>query len=163
MFELGKTKNEDCEQFLEELELLPAEKITAGECLKRMRLEAQEHAQLCPGCDEAVRELVEARLALQPLIQDKTEPGPWFATRVMATITAKEKEFEERNSVWINVRRLAPRLVAVSTLLLMLGGTWALQLRQADHSVSKRPAAEGLFETFPAPYNDDLMANEARP
>jgi hypothetical protein len=163
MFELRKTKNEDCENFLEELELLPAEKITASECLKRMGLEAREHAQLCAGCDEAVRELVEARLALQPLIQDKVEPGPWFATRVMATIAAKEKEFEERNGVWINVRRLAPRLVAVSTLLLMLGGTWALQLRQADHSASKRPAAEGLFETFPAPYNDDLMANEARP
>jgi hypothetical protein len=163
MFELRKTKNEDCEQFLEELELLPAEKITASECLKRMRLEAREHAQLCAGCDDAVRELVEARLALQPLVQDKTEPGPWFATRIKARIAAKEKEFEERNGVWINVRRFAPRLVAVSTLLLMLGGTWALQLRQADHSVSKRPAAEGLFEIFPAPYNDDLMANEARP
>jgi hypothetical protein len=164
MFELRKTTNEDCEQFLEELELLPAERITASECLERMRLEAREHAQLCAGCDDAVRELVGTRLALQPLIQDKTEPGPWFATRVMATIAAKEKEFEEGNSVWINVRRLAPRLVVVSTLLLMLGGTWALQLRQADHSASQRPAAEGLFESFPAaPYNDDLMAGGARP
>lgn len=168
MFELRKTKNEDCEQFLEELELLPAEKITASEYLRRMSLQAREHARLCAGCDGAVREVVEARLALQPLIlatrgQDKEEPaGPWFASRVMAMIAAKEREVEEHNSVWINVRRLAPRLVAISALLLMLGGTWALQLSQSDRSVSMRPAAEGLFEAFPA-YNDDLMTGEARP
>jgi hypothetical protein len=166
MFELRKTKNEDCEQFLEELELLPAEKITASEYLRRMSLEARKHAQLCAGCDEAVREVVEARWALQPLIlatRGQEEPtGPWFASRVMAVIAAKEREVEEHNSVWINVRRLAPRLVAISALLLMLGGTWALQLSQSDRSVSMRPAAEGLFEAFPA-YNDDLMTGEARP
>jgi hypothetical protein len=166
MFELRKTKNEDCEQFLEELELLPAEKITASEYLRRMSLEARKHAQLCAGCDEAVREVVEARWALQPLIlatRGQEEPtGPWFVSRVMAVIAAKEREVEEHNSVWINVRRLAPRLVAISALLLMLGGTWALQLSQSDRSVSMRPAAEGLFEAFPA-YNDDLMTGEARP
>ena len=166
MFELRKTKNEDCEQFLEELELLPAEKIIASEYLRRMSLEARKHAQLCAGCDEAVREVVEARLALQPLIlatRGQEEPaGPWFASRVMAVIAAKEREVEEHNSVWINVRKLAPRLVAISALLLMLGGTWALQLSQSDRSVSMRPAAEGLFEAFPA-YNDDLMTGEARP
>lgn len=165
MFEIRKTKNEDCEQFLDELEGLPPGKTTAHELLQRMRLESREHAQQCAGCDEAVREVAEARVALQPLIADKVEPGAWFASRIMATIAAKERESEESNSVWMNVRRLAPRLVAVSALLLMLGGTWAFQLKNVEQSSGMRPA-EGLFETAPAaPYNDDLMANatEGRP
>ena len=164
MFEIRKTRNADCEQFLEALEALPAEKNTAHELLQRMSLESQEHAQLCTGCAESVREVVEARAALQPLIADKVEPGPWFASRLMATIAAKERELEESNSVWMNVRRLAPRLVAVSALLLMLGGTWAFQLKNVEQSAGMRPA-EGLFEASPSvPYNDDLMANasEAR-
>lgn len=165
MFEIQKIKNEDCEQFLEQLELLPAGKNTANELLQRMSLEARKHAQLCAGCGEAVREVVEARAALQPLIADKVVPATWFASRIMATITAKERELEERNSVWMNVRRLAPRLVAVSALLLMLGATWAFQLKKVEPSSGMRPT-EGLFEASPTlPYNDDLMANasEARP
>lgn len=165
MFEIRKTTNEDCGQFLEELEVLPAEKSAAQELLQRMSLESREHAQQCAGCDEAVREVAEARAALQPLIVDKVEPGPWFASRMMATIAAKERELEESNSVWMNVRKFAPRLVALSALLLMLGGTWALQFKSVGQSSGMRPA-EGLFETAPAvPYNDDVMANasEARP
>lgn len=165
MFEIRKTKNEDCEQFLDELEGLSPGKTTAHELLQRMRLESREHARLCAGCDDAVREVVEARVALHPLIVDKPEPGPWFPSRIMASIAAKERELEESNSVWMNVRKFAPRLVALSALLLMLAGTWALQWKNVDQSSGMRPA-EGLFETSPTlPDNDDLMANasEARP
>ena len=159
MFKIRKTRNEDCEQFLEALEELPAEKNTAHEMLQRMSQESREHAQLCTGCEEAVGEVAEARVALQPLLADKAEAGPWFAARVMASIAAKERELEESNSVWMNVRRLAPRLVAVSALLLMLGGTWALQFKNVEQSSGMRPA-EGLFEGSPSvAYNDDLMAN----
>ena len=165
MFDIRKIKNEHCEQFLDELEGLPAGNTTAHELLQRMNLESREHARRCAGCDEAVREVVEARVALRPLTVDKVEPGPWFASRLMATIAAKEREWEESNSVWMNVRKLAPRLVAVSALLLMLGGTWAFQSKNVDQSSGMQPA-EGLFEASPAvPYNDDLMANagEGRP
>jgi hypothetical protein len=77
----------------------------------------------------------------------------------MAAIRAKENELEERsNGVWLGVRRLAPRLVALCTLVLVLGTTWAVELQRAE--LARPPelgAAESVFESVPAPLNDDVL------
>jgi len=69
--------------------------------------------------------------------------------------------------VWINVRRLAPRLVAFSTLLLVLGGGWALQQRSTDRaSTDRRGTGDIVFDSSvaPASYDDGLSAvSEVRP
>jgi hypothetical protein len=79
----------------------------------------------------------------------------------MNSIAAQEHEAEERQEgFWIGVRRLAPRFVALATLLLMLGGTWAFQERRAANSRAlEMGSGEGIFETAPsAPANDDIIA-----
>lgn len=161
-----------CEQFLEALETTwteRGEETTPGVLLGSLNERARAHAVGCESCQTAVKELVLTRNELGRLWEGPPEPGSWFTARVMGAIQAKENEIEEkRNGVWNSVMRLAPRLVAFCTLLLVLGGTWALELRRAEQArqAQMRPA-EGLFESTPStPLNDDVMYGahqESRP
>jgi hypothetical protein len=155
-------KNSECRRFLEELEGLSASgagEATAPSVLAAMSSEARGHAEVCVECSGAVEDLAETRRALLPMSTAVAEAGPWFAARVMAAIRAKENEQEERsNGVWLGVRRLAPRLVVLCTVLLMVGTTWAVQLRRED--LARRLAlgsADSVFESVPAPLNDDVL------
>ena len=155
-------KSSECRRFLEELEGLStsgAGEATAPSVLAATSSEARGHAEVCAECSGAVDELAETRRALLPMRTPVAEPGPWFAARVMAAIRAKENEQEERsNGVWLGVRRLAPRLVVLCTVLLMVGTTWAVQLRRED--LARRLAlgsADSVFESVSAPLNDDVL------
>jgi hypothetical protein len=156
-------KNGECRRFLEELEGVSAG--GAGEVkpqtvlVAQMSNEARGHAAVCAECSGAVEDLAESRRALLPMSTPVAEAGPWFAARVMAAIRGKENEQEERsNGVWLGVRRLAPRLVALCTVVLLVGTTWAVQLRRED--LTRRAtlgSAESVFESVPAPLNDDVL------
>jgi hypothetical protein len=165
MKELPKDDQLVCEWMIGELEGLPSGD-GAGETvevlLARLPEAAREHAAKCAECESAVRDFVDTRLALAQMKEGLPEAGPWFTTRVMQAIAAQEEAIEERqNGFWTGVRRLAPRIVAFATLLLMLGGTWAFQERRAARANGPelRPA-EGIFEAVPAiPANDDIIAS----
>jgi hypothetical protein len=155
-------KNSECRRFLEELEGVAtsgAREVTVPSVLARMSSEARGHAAVCAECSGAVEDLAETRGALLPMSTPVAEAGPWFAARVMAAVRAREKELEERsNGVWLGVRRLAPRLVALCTLVLVVGTTWAVELRRAE--LARQPelgAAESVFEPVLAPLNDDVL------
>jgi hypothetical protein len=155
-------KNGECRRFLEELEGVPASdagKATVPAVLAQMSNEARGHAAVCADCKGAVEDLAETRGALLPMSTPVAEPGPWFVTRVMAAIRAKESEQEERsNGVWLGVRRLAPRLVALCAVLLVVGTTWAVQLRREDLArQATLGSANSVFESVPAPLNDDVL------
>jgi len=155
-----------CTEFLEELERLPSGlpgRNPAGNWRERLPPAAREHTVKCAECAAALEDFAETRAAMAGMAERVAEPGLWFVSRVMAAIVAKERELEEQtNGVWISVMRLAPRLAAFAAVLLVLGGTWALELRRAEHSRQQqtRPAVEGLFETVPnTPLNDDIVAS----
>jgi hypothetical protein len=159
MFDLEST-TKDCEKTLDELERVQLEDdgLVSGEkVLEELSAESRAHAARCLGCRGAVEQFAEARNLLRPLTQTQAEPGPWFVTRVMAAIEARERE-EEREGVWANVRRLAPRMVAICTLLLVLGGTWAISVSHTEMKRTTIEPYEALFEPGPAvPLNDDVM------
>ena len=164
MMQLPKGERVNCEWFLNALEELPAngsENARPEVFLTKLPEAAREHAAHCSDCRAAVQDFAETRRALEALQHEMPEAGPWFTRRVMNAITAQEREFEEsQEGFWIGVRRLAPRLVALATLLLMLGGTWAFQERRAAraHGPEMGPA-EGIFESVPSvPVNDDIIA-----
>ncbi|MGB2665161.1 MAG: hypothetical protein WAK48_14230 [Candidatus Acidiferrum sp.] len=154
-----------CEWMIDELEELPSGEDageTAEVLLARLPEAAREHAAKCAECENAVRDFVDTRLALAEMKERLPGAGPWFTTRVMQAITAQEEEIEERqNGFWTSVRRLAPRIVAFATLLLMVGGTWAFQERRAARANGPQMGpAEGIFEAAPtAPVNDDIIAS----
>ena len=168
MFDLEST-TKDCQKTLDELERVRIEDdgVVSGEnVLEELSADSRAHAVRCLDCRAAVEQFAEARNLLQPLTQMQAEPGPWFVPRVMAAIEARERE-EERDGVWANVRRLAPRLVALCTLLLVLGSTWAMRVRQTEKQQTVMAPYEALFEPGPgAPLNDDVMigasSNEVR-
>ncbi len=155
-------KNSECRRFLEEMETAPVSDGrdgTAEATLERMSSEARGHVGVCVDCRVALEDLLDTRRALQPMSAPVAEAGPWFAARVMAAIRSRENELEERsNGVWIGVRRLAPRLVALCALVLVLGSTWAYQVTQGElaRQLQLNPG-ESVFESVPAPLNDDVM------
>jgi len=154
-------KKSQCQRFLEELEgvLTGAVEVNSQTVLAQMSSAARGHAEVCAECSGAVEDLAETRKALLPMSTPVAEAGPWFAARVMAAIRAKENELEERsNGVWLGVGRLAPRLVALCAVVLVVGTTWAYQVRQEDlaRQLALRPA-ESVFESAPAPLNDDVL------
>jgi hypothetical protein len=148
-----------CQEFREELEALPlknTESVLAG-----LSPASLEHASGCTECREAAEDLALTRAALQPLGELSPEPGPWFATRVMAAIAGRESEMDLSDAVWVSIRRLAPRLVAVCALFLLLASTWTYQLRRVEIAGPPQVASnETVLEPGQsAPLNDDVLIN----
>ena len=167
---MGNLQNRDevnCRRFLDALEELPPSGDTrkSAEEWRAELPEAQdEHAGRCVACRTALEEFAETRNVLAGITLPKA--GPWFTARVMAAIGAREREEEARDGVWISVRRLAPRLVAVSALLLVLGGSWALQLHKSEGMKAERRGGDMVFDSSVAPtwYDDGLgTTSEVRP
>jgi predicted anti-sigma-YlaC factor YlaD len=167
---MGNLLNRDelnCRRFLDALEEMPTSGNTrksAEEWRAELPAAEEEHAGRCEACRTALEEFAETRNALAGMAVK--EPGPWFATKVMAAIGAREAEQEARDGVWISVRRMAPRLVALSALLLVLGGSWALELRKADGLNADRRGGDAVFDSSATAtwYDDGLgMTSEVRP
>jgi len=164
MMELPKGEKVNCEWFLNLLEELSADRsrsATPDLLLGELPQLARDHVSQCSDCRAAIADFAETRQLFHGLACDTPEPGPWFTRRVMNSIAAQEHDAEERQEgFWIGVRRLAPRFVALATLLLMLGGTWAFQERRAANSRALEVSpVEGIFESAPsAPANDDIIA-----
>jgi hypothetical protein len=165
MGNLLNREKENCRRFLDALEELPLSgntRMSAEEWRAELSEAEEVHAGSCAACRTALEEFAETRNALSGTAVQ--EAGPWFTVRVMAAINAREEE--ARDGVWISVRRLAPRLVALSALLLVLGGSWALELRKADGMKAERRGGDPVFDSSVAPtsYDDGLgTTSEVRP
>jgi len=165
MGNLLNRKEENCRRFLDALEELPLSANTrksAEEWRAELPQAEEEHVGSCEACRTALEEFAETRNALAGVTVQ--EAGPWFTVRVMAAINAREEE--ARDGVWISVRRLAPRLAALSALLLVLGGSWALELRKTEGMNAERRGGDLVFDSSVAPtsYDDGLgTTSEVRP
>ena len=151
-----------CGRFREELELVrvPGDAVVErGEYLEEMPKEVRGHAGGCASCLQALDDAVETRNLLLSLATEAggAQPGPWFASKVMNAIAAKERHIEKGDGVWIGVRRLAPRLAAVCALVLVLMGTWAMQTQREYQAKQMRASAGGLFEGQTGSPNDDVL------
>jgi len=172
MSESPVEKKVNCEWFLNELEGLPGDGpnlATPAEFLAKMPEAAREHAARCATCGETLQDFAETRRALDGMKGTLPEAGPWFTKRVMSAIAVQEAEIEEKKEgVWISIRRLAPRVVAFAAVLLVVGGSWAIELRRADLARGRAAqASESLFESGTnTPVNDDIVmstSEEPRP
>lgn len=155
-----------CGRFQEALELVrvPGDAvIERGELLTKLTAEMRGHAGKCASCLQSLDDVVETRNLLLSLAMEAgraTKPGPWFSTKVMNAIGAREREIERRDRVWISVQRLAPKLAAVCALLLMLVGTWAMQTQRDYQARRMNAPGESLFDSGPTgTQNDDVLTS----
>jgi len=166
MGNLFQRDSKDCRSFRDALEESPVQgdpRTSADEWLGKLPAEDAAHARSCAACREALGEFAETRNALA--VMKAPEAGPWFTARVMAAVAAREKE-EEIDGVWISVRRLAPRLVALSALLLVLGGSWAVEQTRRDVAMAEGRNGDIVYDSSapPVSYDDGMgTLSEVRP
>jgi len=159
--------NKDCGNFREALDELPVKgdgRLSVNEWREELPAAEALHAERCEACREALEDFAEMRQALAGI--KAPEAGPWFTARVMAAIAARAKEEEEADGVWISVRRLAPRLVLVSALLLVVGGSWAVQQTRRDVAAAEGRSGDLVSDSpvVPTSYDDGMgTLNEVRP
>jgi hypothetical protein len=162
MWDLPNGRNEECEHLLDLLEDPSAATSRAqsvAELLEALPAAQRTHVAACQNCHDAVRDVVEGREMLRGVVPQSQEPGPWFVTRVMAVIAAKERELSEVTKTWLAVPRFASRLALASCALLLVASTWVFESRSA--TAVKQPSvvpAESLFEApQPSANQDDIL------
>src|ERR1700693_3736857 len=84
----------------------------------------QAHLAGCQECPSASADISTTRALLRDVPARAASPGPWFAPRVMAAISARESELRASLETWAAVSRLAARLTWISGLALLLASTW---------------------------------------
>jgi hypothetical protein len=162
MWNVLNKRDEECEHLLDLLDdpsAAPARARSVAELLEALPAAQRTHVDVCQNCRDTVRDVFEAREMVRGVVPQAQEPGPWFVTRVMAAIAAKEKELSEVTKTWLAVPRFASRLALASCALLLVASTWVFESRSAT-SV-KQPSvvpAESLFEApQPSANQDDIL------
>lgn len=123
----------------------------------------KEHLSACVDCKAAAHELLLSRALLRRMLPQLVEPGPWFASRVMAAIAARESNLRRSQEAWTVVPKLAARLTWVSALALLLAGTWLYQSPNSAQKPSDENGIESLFDgPSGSPPQDDALISPER-
>jgi hypothetical protein len=120
-------RSKDCEELLEG--------VDSSESWESVPEHLRAHAEGCVGCRTTADEQFAARQLLSALEAHEDISRPWFATRVMAEITARESGLRTMD-VWSFVPKLAARVSGVSLIALLFATTWMY-----GRSVSSTPSA----------------------
>jgi hypothetical protein len=132
-----------------------AQQLTAA-----LSLEDRAHLQACAECRIALEAWLSFRHSLTVTRPSFSAP-PWFASRVMAVIAAREEE-SRPIAAWLAVPRFASRLAWASAALLFFAGTWLYQKPPARVSKPSVSATESLFDTqSPSVSEDEVLVSLA--
>jgi hypothetical protein len=159
MWNLLKKTDEECRKLLDLLEDSAAVRPEAAsvEALSEGLSPAERaHLASCEKCREAARDLLATREIFKGASSVTEMARPWFATRVMAGIAARERELADAASTWMAVPKFASRLAMASGALLLLTSTWLYE--RSSKVPAKQPTTasqEYLFEAPQAPLNQD--------
>jgi len=167
MFNLLKKSDEECRMLRDLLEESAAARPDAVhiEELNEGWLPAKRaHLAECSKCQEAAQDLLATRKIFAGVGSYREMERPWFASRVMAAIAARERELSEVTRTWMAVPKFASRLAMAAAAILLVASTWIFERPSA--APTKQPTAtagqEYLFETPPPPMNqDDVLISMA--
>ena len=122
--------------------------MTFGGLLAQLAPAHREHVASCEACRTFAADLVEVRVMFADQ-GGKPEPGPYFLTRVMASIAEKETMLERKAQTWAAVPRLAYRLSLLASLSLLIAGSWLYQMPKPTTvaGVNSQQLSEGLVDT----------------
>ncbi len=161
---LEKKNSEECrkvQDLLEDSAAARPEAVTVAELSEGWPAAQRDHMAGCGGCQETAQDLLATREIFRGVGSAAETPRPWFATRVMAAIVAREREFSEVASTWMVVPKFASRLAMASGALLLLASTWLYgrPLPAPNLQASTLAAQESLFEAPPPMNQDDVLVN----
>lgn len=156
---------EDCRRLRDVLDEAAAGNrvaISVKTLMDALSAEERKHIEACRDCREAVQELVATKELFQGVTSFAEEERPWFAARVMAAISAREREVAARLNTWSEFSRYAPRFAWVTAVLLLAGTTWFYErvVRAPVYELNVSPQ-ESIFETPQQTSQDDILISMA--
>jgi len=159
MWNLLKKNDERCSKLLDLLEQSAAVRTAAAsvqELSEDLSAAERTHLASCPRCRETAQDILAAKEIFKNVGSDAAIARPWFATRVMAAIAARERGLTEAASTWLAVPKFASRLAVASAALLLVVSTWLYEkpLSIPNQQANALAAQESLFEA-PSPANQD--------
>ena len=151
----------NCREFRAQLEdvasALPGAK-SVTELLAGATPALRGHAAACAHCRSAAENILASR-ALLAVLPAASEPGPWFAPRVMAAIAARTAELSRAADAWTFLPKLAARLTWASSIALLLASGWLFQRPHANppKAVITDIAGDPVVESAPPAADDELL------
>jgi hypothetical protein len=132
---------------------------TLEELLGHATPQQRAHVAACDDCRQALEELLAARQLLSAIPRQASVPRPWFASKVMSAIEAREAEFSRLATAWTLVPKLASRLAWVSAAAILIAGTWLYRKPTSSPpgQTATEASVESVFETSPPPHQDDVL------
>src|SRR5467141_5127084 len=161
MWNLLKKRDEEVRKLQDLLEDSAAgrpEAVSAEQLSEAWPAPQRNHIAACETCQEAAQDLLATREIFKGVASTSQVATPWFATRVMAAIAARERELSEVASTWLAVPKFASRLAIASGALLLVASTWLYErpvpvpVPTPNQQASTLAAQESLFEA-PSPVN----------
>lgn len=165
MWDLLKKKDEECSRVRDLLEESAAVRPDAArrEELSEAWTPAQRaHMAECAKCQDAAQDLLAARKIFAVVASSAEIERPWFASRVMTAIAARQRELSDVANTWLAVPKFASRLALASCALLLVASTWLYErpLPTSSQQASTLAGQESLFEAPPLMNQDDVLANQ---
>jgi hypothetical protein len=162
MWNLLKKRDEECgklRDLLEDSAAARPEAVTVEHLSQEWPATERAHLAACSSCLEAANDLVATRKIFKRVASNTEMERPWFATRAMAAIAARERELSETASTWLAVPKFASRLALASGALLLVASTWLYErpLPTPNLQASALAAQESLFEAPPPMNQDDVL------
>ena len=163
MWNLLNRRKEECnhlQDLIEEIATKNPQVANVEKLLEALPAAARAHFAACLDCRDAARELLAARKLMGAIPPGAQEPGPWFVTRVMAAIAAREKELSDVAKTWLAVPKFASRLALASAALLLVTSTWLYErpFPAPASDATSVAAQESLFESAaPMANQDDIL------
>lgn len=154
--------DEECRKLRDSLEDSAAARpdaVCIRELSEAMSAAAQTHIAVCGNCQEAAQDLLATREIFKGVASNSETRRPWFATRVMSAIAARERELSQAASTWLAVPRFASRLALASGALLLVASAWLYErpLSTPSQQATTLAAQESLFEAPPQANQDDVL------
>lgn len=157
-------ENEECRRFRDGLEEAAAKfegAIRIESLIALLPEEQRRHVAGCADCRQAANDLVKVKTLFNGAVSFAEEDRPWFAGRVMAAITSREKVLAQRVSAWTEFPRFASRLAWVAAILLLAGTTWFYEAVVRAPSYIPAGSQESIFEAPQQTPPDDLLVSRA--
>jgi hypothetical protein len=160
MWNLLSKRAEECGKLRDLLEESTAARPaaeTVEQLIQDLSAAERAHIAACENCLEAAEDILATRKIFKGVASDGGTGRPWFASRVMAAIAARERELTE--AAWLAVPKFASRLAMASGALLLVATTWLYErpLSTPNQQAATLAAQESLFEAPPSMNQDDVL------